>query len=214
MSSPTSSSAVMDATTKDAATAAKKAADAAAAKAQEEAAAREAAAKEQALALETARARVRAAAAFLEQERAAAAALERAIPEGEEPRPKPPPQQPTMEEEAAYFEASTVANLHAQASSVQNIRALVPIVLDPLCTQYNKWRGHMTLTLRRYALSDHVLEDAIFPDVPSWVCMDSVVVSWLFNTIMSELMEFVDDRHRGDCALRLARHQAPIPRQS
>jgi len=32
----------------------------------------------------------------------------------------------------ALLEAATIANLHAQAASVQNIRALVLVVLDPL----------------------------------------------------------------------------------
>lgn len=32
----------------------------------------------------------------------------------------------------ALFEAATIANLHAQAASVQNIRALMLVVLDPL----------------------------------------------------------------------------------
>jgi hypothetical protein len=35
------------------------------------------------------------------------------------------------------MEASTVANLHAQAVGVQNIRTLVPVILDIHSTQYS-----------------------------------------------------------------------------
>jgi hypothetical protein len=60
----------------------------------------------------------------------------------------------------ALFEAATIANLHAQAASVQNIHALVPVVLEPLSTHYNRWHDLVLLALERYALDDHVLRDA------------------------------------------------------
>ncbi|XP_062182036.1 uncharacterized protein LOC133886303 [Phragmites australis] len=87
------------------------------------------------------------------------------------------------------YEAATIANLHAQAAGVQNIRALVPVVLDPLSVHYNRWRDLVLLTLERYALADHVLSDAAFPAVPSWRRMDAVVLSWVLGTLSPELME-------------------------
>jgi hypothetical protein len=45
------------------------------------------------------------------------------------------------------------------------------------------------LTLRRYALADHVLSDATFLDVPAWDRMDTVARSWLYNTISSKLQD-------------------------
>ena len=57
------------------------------------------------------------------------------------------------------YEASVVANLHAQAAGVQNIRSLVPVVLDANSSAYTRWRDLVLLTLQRYALDDHVLTD-------------------------------------------------------
>jgi hypothetical protein len=34
---------------------------------------------------------------------------------------------------------------------------------------------NVLLTLQRYALTDHVLSDATFPDVPAWDRMDTVM---------------------------------------
>jgi hypothetical protein len=52
-----------------------------------------------------------------------------------------------------------VAQLHLQAGSVQNIRLMVPVVLEPESPSYTRWRDLLLLTLRRYALDDHVLCD-------------------------------------------------------
>jgi len=97
----------------------------------------------------------------------------------------------------ALFEAATVANLDAQAASVQNIRALVPVVLEPLSTHYNRWRDLVLLALERYALDDHVLRDAT-STAPAWRRMDAVVRSWLFGTLNADLMESI--RVRADTA--------------
>jgi len=67
----------------------------------------------------------------------------------------------------AIFEAATIANLHAQAASVKNIRALVPVVLETLSTHYNRWRDLVFLALECYALNDHVLLDATSA-APAW----------------------------------------------
>lgn len=98
-------------------------------------------------------------------------------------------------DQGAYYEAFAVANLHAQASAVQNIRSLVPIVLEPLSTNYSKWRRHHLLVLGRYALTDHVTSDMTHPDVPAWHRMDCVVLSWIFNAVSSELMESITTRN-------------------
>ena len=91
----------------------------------------------------------------------------------------------------AFSEAAAIASLHAQAYSVINIRALVPVVLDLASSTFTKWRGLFLITLGKYALSDHVLADAVYPDVPSWLRMDCLVLSWLFGTISAELHEIV-----------------------
>jgi len=53
-----------------------------------------------------------------------------------------------------------VAQLHYQAGGVQNIRLLVPVVLKRESPSYARWRD-LVLTLRCYALDDHVFLDAV-----------------------------------------------------
>ena len=70
-----------------------------------------------------------------------------------------------------------VAQLHLQAASVQNIRALVT-VLDPTSSSYGRWRDQVLLALRRYALDDHVLLDTpIEAQDVVWLRLDSVAMS-------------------------------------
>jgi hypothetical protein len=70
----------------------------------------------------------------------------------------------------------------------------VSIVLDPVSSHYPRWRGQVLLTLRRYALADHVLDDIVTPPSPSWCLMDSVVLSWLHDTITVELQDIIRDQ--------------------
>jgi hypothetical protein len=86
-----------------------------------------------------------------------------------------------------------VAHLHSQAATIQNIKNLIPIVLDLQSSNYSKWRGHVLLTLGRFALQDHVLSDVARPTDPAWSRMDCVVVSWLFNTISSDLLDVIHE---------------------
>ena len=77
-----------------------------------------------------------------------------------------------------------VAQLHLQAGSVQNIRLMVPVVLEPESPSYARWRDLLLLTLRRYALDDHVLCDptGVAPTA-AWVRLDSIVLTWIVGTI-------------------------------
>jgi hypothetical protein len=71
-----------------------------------------------------------------------------------------------------------VAQLHYQAGGVQNIRLLVPVVLEPESPSYAHWRELVLLTLRRYALDNHVLVDAsVTVQTLSWLHLDSIVLS-------------------------------------
>ncbi|XP_066360927.1 uncharacterized protein [Miscanthus floridulus] len=150
-------------------------------------------------------ARVRAAALALERERDAADALARQIAEAEQLLVLP-----TSYDTAATSSGSTghrasrttviwhdpadphVAQLHYQAGGVQNIRLLVPVVLEPESPSYARWRDLVLLTLRRYALDDHVLVDAsVAVQTPSWLRLDSVVLSWIIGTISLDLHDLV-----------------------
>ena len=72
-------------------------------------------------------------------------------------------------------EAAVLLNLHAQAVSVQNIRTLVPLLLDVNSTFYARWKESFLDVLGKYSLERHVLSDAVAPASPSWVRMNCVV---------------------------------------
>jgi hypothetical protein len=63
---------------------------------------------------------------------------------------------------------------------------VVTIVLEPSPPDYKRWRGLMLLTLRRYALNDHVLSDIVDPSV-YWARQDNIVVTWIIDTLSPEL---------------------------
>ena len=51
---------------------------------------------------------------------------------------------------------ASVTNLHVQAAAVQNICSLVPLVLDPMSSHYNRWRDLVLLTLERQGRSQEL----------------------------------------------------------
>lgn len=77
----------------------------------------------------------------------------------------PPFDSDDVEAPVAY-ETFVIANFHAQVASIQNIRLLVMVDLDPESSNYARWRDLVLLTLQRYALENHVLTDG-FVTVPS-----------------------------------------------
>jgi hypothetical protein len=66
---------------------------------------------------------------------------------------------------------------------------LIPIVLDLRSSNYSKWHGNILLILGRFALKDHVLNDAS--------CLHGlariVAVSSIFNTISPDLLDVVHE---------------------
>jgi hypothetical protein len=69
---------------------------------------------------------------------------------------------------------------------------LIPIVLDLQSSNNSKWRGYV-LILGRFALQDHVLSDASRFNDLAWSRMDCVVVSWIFNTISTDLLDVIHE---------------------
>jgi len=140
--------------------------------------------------------RVRAAAA-LDKERAQADTLEQqAAALRDRLRPEHPDDDADPEDDdvhSASSEAAAIAHLHTQAAAVQNIKNLIPIVLDLQSSNYSKWRGYVLLILGRFALKDHVLSDDSRPYDPAWSRMDCVVLSWLFNTISADLLDVIHE---------------------
>ncbi|XP_066358175.1 uncharacterized protein [Miscanthus floridulus] len=91
-------------------------------------------------------------------------------------------------------EAAAVLNLHAQAVAVQNIRHLIPVVLDVAAGNYTQWHEQFLLTVGKYALQDHVLRDVPVVASPDWGRMNCVVRSWLYGTIVNDLVDVVMER--------------------
>ena len=138
--------------------------------------------------------RVRAAAATLSRERAQADALEAqaaAIRERLRLEAARDDEPEDGDADSISSEATAVAHLHSQACAVQNIKNLIPIVLDLKSFHYSKWCGYHLLALGWFSLKDHVLSDESCSSDPAWNRMDCVVVSWIFNTISTELLDII-----------------------
>jgi hypothetical protein len=73
-----------------------------------------------------------------------------------------------------------------------NVRQLVNIVLDS-STNYACWRDLMEQALQRYALLEHITDDAPSTD-PGWIQMDSVILNWISNSISADLHQVVRER--------------------
>ena len=80
-----------------------------------------------------------------EHERASVAALAQQLAEAELLLGVSPPVVADADSSPNY-EASIIANLHAQATGVQNIRSLVSVVLDANSSAYARWRDLVLLT--------------------------------------------------------------------
>jgi hypothetical protein len=93
-----------------------------------------------------------------------------------------PPLVPTV---SSTYEDTVVAGLHLQAAAVLNVRQLVNIILNS-STNYACWHDLMEQALQRYALLEHVTDDAPSTD-PRWIQMDSVVLNWISNSISTDL---------------------------
>jgi hypothetical protein len=87
-------------------------------------------------------------------------------------------------------DAVLTTHLHVQTVGLQNIRSVVTIVLEPSSPDYKWWRDLVLLTLRRYALDDHVLSDVADPSV-YWARLDNIMVTWILGTLSPELHEIV-----------------------
>jgi hypothetical protein len=96
------------------------------------------------------------------------------------------------------YEAIIITNIHVQAISVQNICSLISVMLDLSSTHYTRWRDSILLTLGRYSLSNHILMDTMYVDVPFWDQMESVIKSWIYDTISHDLQDVT--RQRGHTA--------------
>jgi hypothetical protein len=74
----------------------------------------------------------------------------------------------------------------------------VNIVLESSSTNYAYWPDLMEQALQRYALLEHVTDDASSTD-PGWIQMDIVVLNWISNSISADLHHVV---HEHGCTTR------------
>jgi hypothetical protein len=140
--------------------------------------------------------RVRAAAAALDEERAQADALAQQAADLRARRLVSFRDDTTMDgdDHTISSDAAALTHLHNQASAVQNIKNLIPIVLDLQSSNYSKWRGYILLILGRFSLKDHVLNDEDLSADPTWARLDYVVVSWIFNTVSPDILDILHER--------------------
>lgn len=71
------------------------------------------------------------------------------------------------------------------------ICSLIPIILDVASTNYAHWREQFLLTVEKFSLDAHVLQDSPLPGHPDWVRMDCVVRSWIYGTLSNDLADTV-----------------------
>lgn len=99
------------------------------------------------------------------------------------------PPEPTVQDALLLHQAAALLNLHTQAVAVQNIRSLVPLILDLQANNFNCWHEYFLLTSGKYSPEDHVLSDAMALTSPDWEHMDYAVGSWILRTISVDLAD-------------------------
>ncbi|XP_012698986.1 uncharacterized protein LOC101779675 [Setaria italica] len=111
------------------------------------------------------------------------------------------------EDDMMLHEAAAVLNLQAQAVAMQNIRSLIPIILNTAANNYSRWCEQFLLTVGKYSLQDHILHDVPALAFPDWGRMVCVIRSCLYDTIAIDLVDIIMDRGERDttgCATWLA----------
>lgn len=71
-----------------------------------------------------------------------------------------------------------------------NIRSHVSIVLSTDAGNFRQWRSYFELTFHKFGLLDHIdgtVDAAAKFDDPEWLQVDACIVSWLYNTISTEI---------------------------
>jgi hypothetical protein len=94
--------------------------------------------------------------------------------------------------------------LWAKATTVINVKALIPVLLDQATNTYTKWCGMFLTILGKYALTRHVLEDEAFPSRPAWVQADCCILTWIYKfsgDLQQSLMMRQGPARRAQCYL-------------
>jgi hypothetical protein len=82
------------------------------------------------------------------------------------------------------------AHIWAQASTSQNVRSLVPVVLDFKSNVFPKWRTFFSMAVTTYALEDHLTSVTPSTDA-TWLWLDALVLRWLYGSMAMDLVDLV-----------------------
>jgi hypothetical protein len=75
-----------------------------------------------------------------------------------------------------------------------NIRTHVPITLDFTESNFSSWCTFFDATFRKFGISDHIdgtVDAAMMFHDAEWLQIDNSIISWLYNSISSELMAMI-----------------------
>jgi hypothetical protein len=147
-----------------------------------------------------ARRRVQAARLLLEEEESKATALEQTataacqrVPSSPSSASSPAAASAFVPTASSMYEDTFIARLHLEAAAVLNVCQLVNIILDSSSTSYASWRDLMEQALQCYALLQHVTNDTPSTDL-EWIQMDSIILTWISNSISVDLHQVVRER--------------------
>ncbi|KAM0893312.1 hypothetical protein ACQ4PT_025188 [Festuca glaucescens] len=82
------------------------------------------------------------------------------------------------------------ATLWAQATAIQSIRSLVPVVLEFKGTVFPKWRMFFTIAVTTYALEDHLTTATPSTDA-TWLRLNAMVLRWLYASMSMDIVDLV-----------------------
>ncbi|XP_010683810.2 uncharacterized protein LOC104898422 [Beta vulgaris subsp. vulgaris] len=91
-----------------------------------------------------------------------------------------------------------VSHAYHPASSVTNVKALIPLVLDVEKGQYSPWATLFRNTAKAYNVLDYIDSSVTKPayvDDALWGRLDAIVCQWLYGTITTDLLlKILDDK--------------------
>jgi hypothetical protein len=82
------------------------------------------------------------------------------------------------------------AALWDTATPIQNIKSLIPVMLDLSASNFTKWRNLLSIAVNLLSLTDN-LELLVRPPDKEWLRMDSMVPRWLYSSIMPNIADMV-----------------------
>lgn len=90
--------------------------------------------------------------------------------------------------------SNTNALTHLWALAVGvNIKTLVSTTLDLKSENYSKWRNLFQVVVDGFALEDHITR-ADNSVNPTWKCLNHTILSWIYGSISSEILDIVMEK--------------------